>query len=566
MKKVHLFIVVFPFCFISCVPALVNPTEQRNFESKLDIINQDSRYSDFACEINYSDVGISCKLLSTKITNHAVNSNFILGQCFNVRNSAYQLYAYTDYYSALSSIGNISHTSNNGSAIGIVGSWDRLYVTDVPCFEGKKQVVEGFVLLKEFYSYCYLNKLDGCQVYKEALKRGDEYMHVFVIPIDGTQKLISTKDYSLIKKLKLSSSNNSENKYNSEISEKVSVPIKECSFSNIELNYSEKFYANSSNEVIINLEQIANKYNQLDLTKKYIFNLVLTTYVNDKKDEVSKKIEIDLSKYLKQDINFVCYQISNEENNQIYSPGINNKYFDAGEKVDFYLTLVNNSENYYISSSAFLSVSDPYLKIIGDNIRFDEIYPNKNKKSLKPITLFIDPNTPNNHETEIMVKIKDSGFDKVNFTAFPITIYNVGPVDFEKAIVDDDNLGGSQGDGDGVLEAGEIIELIIFIRNKGVVNLQNVKAKLTPSNSSRLHVNIQDDEQEYENIKSKTDRSIPADFDIKLNNSIGNSPVKLTFKLSIFGNTSSGAQYSWESDFELFVNAKDPKLSRLIKK
>jgi len=558
--KIHisLKLLVIVFLFASCLALKkIANTEEFSASSKSTLVG--SKYSNYSIKTILDGEKLKIQLFGDIYKKYKVISETILGQKYQ-HHDGVSMALYLDKYDAIRAADLFANERLNirgykqPSFIGSISYPQYLYISDVP-YKGrgpKHVVIRAIVPASKF------GKPKNEPIFRN--NSGLEYIQVYGVQRNDS-KVLSSSDILMLQKLNDNTQEKLEYK-----EEKItgSVPISICSLRNDELNYFEEFNP-TNGEVEINLDLIANRFSTPDLSKSYVFKLIAYTSVNGRQEMITKDITIDLSKYLKSDIVFVEYKIVNDKRYKGYTPGIYNSYWDAGEQVDFYLTLRNVSENYYISSSAFLSVEDPFIEILGDNIRFDEIYPGRDKRSITPITLFINPNTPNDHSATINAKILDSGFEKVNFTSFPIKIYNVGPVEFEKAIVDDDNLGGSWGDSDGILEKGEIIELIIFIRNNGVVDLKRVTAKLKPSQSSNNFVTILDDKHEYEILKSRQDKSIPADYDIRLNENIGNSPIKLTFTLSIIAQADFGGFYKWESDFELYVNAKDPKLTKLVK-
>lgn len=296
--------------------------------------------------------------------------------------------------------------------------------------------------------------------------------------------------------------------------------------------------------------------------------------VTGRDSRISKSTTIDLSEFIKTDIVFSNSIVRSESQNSNTepSPGIGNQLFDAGEKILMDVDLKNTSDNYYISSSAFFSTTSNYIKIPTQNIRYDEIEPGQIKRSPTMIELNIDPETPHGHKAVIDIKVLDSGYEGAIYTSFPIQVAKVGPIGFEKAIVDDDNIGGSEGNGDGIFEPGEIIEFIAFIENQGSVRLKDVIVKITPLDDANKYVRMIEDTHTYDEVRPRADRSIPADYDIEILNNAGTRKRDLRFKIEVKAKAAETSPllkkdfwYRWEDFFEITLNGDNAKLVKLTK-
>lgn len=271
------------------------------------------------------------------------------------------------------------------------------------------------------------------------------------------------------------------------------------------------------------------------------------------------------------DIRMTSWEIEDERSltKTAPSPGLSNRVADAGESIDLAVYLKNFSQKDYISTSAFFSTEDAFVNVESNNIRYDEIYPNETIKSPTPIVMHIAADTPHGHTAEVSIRIQDSAYRQSLRSSFFLPIDNVGPIDFQRAIVDDDVIGGSQGDDDGILEAGETIELIIFIQNKGVVDLTDITMKILPNSNTGQFVNITDDTHLYRDLKANQERATAADYDIQLLESLGALPRVLSFQVDLSARAKSETQagynyyYTWSRRFEVNANQPDAKVDQL---
>lgn len=86
---------------------------------------------------------------------------------------------------------------------------------------------------------------------------------------------------------------------------------------------------------------------------------------------------------------------------------------------------------------------------------------------------------------------------------------------FQSQIIDDDSVGGSSGDGDGVVEAGETIELLVTLQNIGNETAYGVSATLSPSTGDPT-VTIIDGYEDYGDIPSGGSAQCTEDYDLAI--------------------------------------------------
>jgi len=123
-----------------------------------------------------------------------------------------------------------------------------------------------------------------------------------------------------------------------------------------------------------------------------------------------------------------------------------------------------------------------------------------------------------------------------------------GPyVTLDGYVIDDDQVGESDGNGDAVADAGETIELVVTLENVGVDVAYGVTATLSSSSS---RVTLIDDYEEYGDIPASGTAQCAEDYDIAIASDTPDGEV-IPFTLTIAGS----ARETWESNFGLLVSA-----------
>jgi Tol biopolymer transport system component len=110
--------------------------------------------------------------------------------------------------------------------------------------------------------------------------------------------------------------------------------------------------------------------------------------------------------------------------------------------------------------------------------------------------------------------------------------------------IDDDNSGGSSGNGDGAVNPGETIELILTLENTGSAHAHNVSAQLSTSDA---YVTISDADENYGDIAAGYTGSCQADYDFTVASSCPDGHV-VTFNLNI-----QSDEGSWSDSFQITV-------------
>ena len=231
-----------------------------------------------------------------------------------------------------------------------------------------------------------------------------------------------------------------------------------------------------------------------------------------------------------------------------------NRAVDAGETITLNIPLKNHSPEAYRSTSGFLQSKSPYVKSAVNEVIYSEqrvvdgetvvfgpgtaITPGQN------YTFSISPLCPDGHEIAFELLVMDSDHRGQDFTVpFRVKVFNVGPLDFGKAIIDDDMPGLSDGDEDGKMEPGETIEYVLALKNEGGVRIESITATLfTDSDVVRFETGY--DQLQYKIVEANNERPIPASFVFSLSEDSSPMPQRITMRLMTHGEARDRS-YSW---------------------
>jgi len=144
-----------------------------------------------------------------------------------------------------------------------------------------------------------------------------------------------------------------------------------------------------------------------------------------------------------------------------------------------------------------------------------------------------------------------SEYPRINaLSAVNAVLVGVGPIVYDNKIIDDDNSGGSIGDGDGIAECGETIELNVTLRNQGYDPSLGVNATLS---SSDQFITITDSSESYPDIPGGGTREDIADYDFQVASNTPDGHL-ITFDLDI--TASNGGP--WSDSFNVPVECNNP--------
>jgi hypothetical protein len=140
---------------------------------------------------------------------------------------------------------------------------------------------------------------------------------------------------------------------------------------------------------------------------------------------------------------------------------------------------------------------------------------------------------------------------------YTISLSNVGPLEYEGYGVDDDNLGESDGNDDGIPNAGESIELYVTLHNPGASTATGVTA--TISTSDPYVSFLFNTSSDYPDIPGGGSGGNTDDFDFHLDPS---TPDGHVIHFDLFITTPSGG--AWWDTFEVVVGQKGVHLPIIL--
>ncbi len=246
--------------------------------------------------------------------------------------------------------------------------------------------------------------------------------------------------------------------------------------------------------------------------------------------------------------------------------GCMNGAIDAGETITINITLTNKSNKQYISSSGFLETDSPYVAVDKDEVAYDETAPAQENTPQANFLLNISPSCPDGEEIPFRLLVWDTDFGK-SYQHFKIKVFNVGPLVFGEAVIDDDIPGPSDGNANGIMEAGETIEFRLKIENEGEPSISDIETRLS---CDKEFIEMNQDLISYPEIKGKTIEGVRADYDFYVSEDESvyflqgeiNKEQTIVLKLTTTAK-SRGFDYTWQTPFIQKVVIPDELVAKI---
>jgi len=224
-------------------------------------------------------------------------------------------------------------------------------------------------------------------------------------------------------------------------------------------------------------------------------------------------------------LSYFNHQIDDDDDNS--SNGDGDGIAESGESIEMPVSIKNIGEGVANNVAAILSCSDPDIEITDNSESFDNIIVNEESWSNYDYNFDISPTCPNK-EVEFTLQITcDEGSWN---SSFMVSIVHPGApiLEYANHYIDDDNSGTSSGDGDGIAEAGETIEIPIQIHNAGVLNATSVTVTI---NTEDTDVVITDPFEYYPDIAPGAVFWCNNDFDMDVNTSCPDKDVVFNIEI-----------------------------------
>jgi len=240
-----------------------------------------------------------------------------------------------------------------------------------------------------------------------------------------------------------------------------------------------------------------------------------------------------------------------DDDNNGTSNGDDDGEVEPGEKIELPLSIINTGTAASHSVVGTLSCADPDITITDANENFGTILPGEEKWSAFDFDFTVNYGTA---EKDISFTLNIQSTEGEWNDLFTIHVYpasGVPNLSYANHIIDDDDVGTSNGNDDGIPAAGESIELPLQITNTGTLAAHNVSAVLSCSDPD---ITITDANENFDdlNIGDLAWTHYAYDFDIS-----PSCPDKIvTFNLLI-----SATEGSWNSSFSISITgAGTPQL------
>ena len=211
--------------------------------------------------------------------------------------------------------------------------------------------------------------------------------------------------------------------------------------------------------------------------------------------------------------------ISNQPNVIYYShqindsAGNNNGQADYGESILLDVTLENNGDQTAYNVNAVLSTSDSYITITDDSQSYGTILAGNTSTQTDAFAFNIDNDIPDQHQVNLNLEITGTG-EYTWYSSFYI-IVNAPHFSIGDMTIDD-----SGGDGDGRLDPGETVDLIIPTTNDGHSDSPTATGTLNCTNS---YITINDSTHNFGVIHSSATENAVFNITVSPSTPIGES-------------------------------------------
>jgi len=172
------------------------------------------------------------------------------------------------------------------------------------------------------------------------------------------------------------------------------------------------------------------------------------------------------------------YSHTIDDNKTPPSYGNGNGCPEQGETIEMFVTLKNNGGTTATNVRARIPIKpgDAGIEMLQPEAAFPDIAAGSTGQSLTPFVFHVNAVGQEPYYTEFTLLItSDQGSSQDSFTQ----LLCVSPIEYRSCVIDDDNTPPSQGNGDGLIDAGETIEMPVVLANAGSDPLTNVSARMT---------------------------------------------------------------------------------------
>lgn len=172
-----------------------------------------------------------------------------------------------------------------------------------------------------------------------------------------------------------------------------------------------------------------------------------------------------------------------DDNQNGNSSGNGDGVINQGETIELTIWLSNFGAQTAQGMSATLRTADPHVEVLDSVQTFPSIPPEGEEASLGSYLFTVDGGCPDGHHIEFTVEARDE-VDSVWTSSFSV-VTSAPSLIFESLVLSDNP---PEGDGDGVLEAGESARLMVTVRNTGSTTANMVHGQLSAEGDPYIDV------------------------------------------------------------------------------
>ncbi|MCK4353476.1 carboxypeptidase regulatory-like domain-containing protein [candidate division WOR-3 bacterium] len=223
----------------------------------------------------------------------------------------------------------------------------------------------------------------------------------------------------------------------------------------------------------------------------------------------------------------------------------NDSLVDAGESIELPVTIHNVGQDTAYGVSVILRTEDSYTTITDSLEDYGDILPGSCRVSVEDFDFDVDNTCPNNHTIYFTLEMKD-----INDSTWTSTFTIPVPTPILKLysyIIDDDVVGESSGNDDGVPNPDETIELKVTLKNTGPEDASGVGAILSTTDP---YITMIDTIEDFGSIPASDTVTSFDDFDFFIHSDCPKDH-NVTFYLNIWDD--DPASKDWVDSLKIMV-------------
>ncbi len=224
--------------------------------------------------------------------------------------------------------------------------------------------------------------------------------------------------------------------------------------------------------------------------------------------------------------------------------------FDRKDSLFLNILLGNSGMENALSVQCSISTDDQYIKIAKPTAGYDNIIKQETTMNQDWYKIVVDKNTPPAHTVHFNMHMVESSGKTWNDDCY----FFLNPFVIENQVIDDDSIGASKGNKNGLVENNETIEYIPRFLNKADLDIQEVSALLV-SHYDGVVIDDENDKWSYGDIDAGGERPPELDYVFEFNQFRNAEYISLEFL--VYGKI-SGIQRKWVMPCKLPCKINQP--------